>query len=214
VVAGGWQGLRTRGLADIGGPDPELVRLLHRLVAPAEQVEVRMRLDRELRILAAGRPGAVAVAVRQDETVTLSGAADAVAAVLDPLPRLPAGPGGSVTVSSRDLDHATGRGVESVVEALTARGLPGRDAELLDAVFAAGTGRGQIGVLATDPWGLPRRHRRVLGLVDTRRGRYLMHRSEAADGAEWTTLTPVDHTTLTHRVRRLLRDAHRNAAGH
>lgn len=214
VVAGGWQGLRARGLADIGGPDPELVRLLHRLVAPAEQVELRMRLDRELRVLAAGRPGAAALAVRQDETVTLSAATDVVAAVVGTLPGSPAGPGGSVTVPSDDLDHATGRGARgrSVTEALMARRIPERDAALLDGVLRAATGRGQLSALAVDRWGLPRRDRRVLGLLDTARGRYLTHRQAAGDGVDWTTLTPADVRGLTHRTRQLLSAAHAFAA--
>src|SRR3981189_2829157 len=42
-VASGWQGLRQRGLADLSGPDPEVVRLMHLLAVPTHQVELRMR---------------------------------------------------------------------------------------------------------------------------------------------------------------------------
>jgi hypothetical protein len=211
IVAGGWRALRERGLADLNGPDPGIVRLLHLLATPTEQVELRMRLDRELRVLAVRRGPAGALAVRQDETVTLSPTSDPVAAVVGALPGAPAGPGGSVTVPSLDLDQATGRGT-AVAEALTARGVPEDDAVRLDTALRAATGRGQVSVLATDPWGVLRRHRRVLGLLDTDRGRYVMHRRPAADGVEWTTLAPVDQLRLTHRVRRLLGDAHTHAA--
>lgn len=214
IVAGGWQGLRDRGLADVSGPDAEIVRLLHLLATPSEQMELRMRLGRELRVLAVGRGRAGALAVRQDETVTLTPTSDLVAAVMGTLPKAPAGPGGSVAVPGLDLDHATGRsaGGRSVAEALLARRVPECDAALLDSVLRAGTGRGQLSCLAADEWGVLRRHRRVLGLVDTSRGRYLMHRHPADDGVEWTTLTPVDLRALTHRARRLLADAHAHAA--
>jgi hypothetical protein len=214
IVAGGWHGLRVRGLADVGGPDPELVRLLHLLATPSEQVELRMRLGHELRVLAAGRTGAGGLAVRQDETVTLSATTDPVGATLGVLPKSPAGPGGSVTVPSLDLEYATGRNARgrSIAEALLARDVPECDAVLLDAVLRAGTRRGQLSMLAADQWGVLRRHRKVLGLVDTRKGRYLMHREPAGNGVEWTTLTPVELHGLAHRARRLLADAHRHAA--
>ncbi|HWC81236.1 MAG TPA: ESX secretion-associated protein EspG [Pseudonocardiaceae bacterium] len=214
IVASGWNGLRRRGLADVDGADPEIVRMMHLLAAPTEQVELRMRLGRELRVLAAGRPGAAALAVRQDETVTLGSATDPVAAALESLPPEPAGPGGSVTLPSADLESATGRAARgrNVAEVLIGRGVPECDAALLDGVLRAGTRRGQLSVLAADPWGVLHRHRKVLGLVDTPRGRYLMHREPADDGAEWTTLAPVELSRLRHRVRLLLDEARDRAA--
>jgi hypothetical protein len=218
IVASGWEGLRRRGLADIDGADPEVVRLMHLLAGPTEQVELRMRLGRELRVLAAGRPGAAALAVRQDETVTLGSATDPVAAALEALPPEAAGPGGSVTLPSADLESATGRAARgpvhqrSVAEALLTGGVPECDATLLDGVLRAGTRRGQLSVLAADPWGVLHRHRKVLGLVDTPRGRYLMHREPADDGVEWTTLAPVDLSRLRRRARLLLDHARDQAA--
>jgi hypothetical protein len=207
IVAGGWDGLRQRGLTDVDGADPEIVRMMHLLAAPTEQVEIRMRLGRELRVLAAGRPGAAALAVRQDETVSLDPATDPVAAALGSLPPEPAGPGGSVTLPSADLESATGRSRPDqrvITEVLLARGVPECDATLLDHVLRAGTRRGQLSVLAADRCGVLHRHRKVLGLVDTPRGRYLMHREPAHDGVEWTTLAPIDLARLRHRVRLLL----------
>jgi hypothetical protein len=214
IVAEGWHGLRGRGLADRGGPDRELVRLLHLLAAPAEQLELRMRLGRELRALVAARPGAVALAVRQDATVTLSAASDPVAALLGVLPAEPAGPGGSASVPSAELEAATGRGARgrSVAEALGAAGVPEAESELVEGVLRDGTRRGQISVLAADRWGVLHRHRKVLGLVDTPRGRYLMHREPSGDGVDWTTLAPVDTPRLAHRVSGLLDEARARAA--
>ncbi|MDQ2708391.1 MAG: ESX secretion-associated protein EspG [Actinomycetota bacterium] len=216
VVASGWQGLRDRGIADVGGPDPNIVRLMHLLATPSEQVELRMQLGRELRVLTAGRSGASALAVRQDETVTLSSTTDPVAAVLGVLPRAPAGPGGTVAVPSSDLEYATGRtaGGRSIAEALMARNVPECDALVLDGVLRAGTRRGQLSMLAADSWGVLRRHHKVLGLVDTPKGRYLMHREPSDNGMGWTTLAPVDPPRLTHRARRLLTEAHTRAARH
>jgi hypothetical protein len=214
IVAGGWDGLRQRGLADIDGADPEIVRMRHLLAAPTWQLELRMRLGRELRVGTAGRPGAATLAVRQDETVTLDSAADPVSAALGALPAEPAGPGGSVTLPSADLEAATARAARnrSLAESLTARGTPECDATLIDGVLRAGTRRGQLSVLAADQWGVLHRHRKVLGLVDTPRGRYLMHREPAADGVEWTTLAPIDLPRLRHRVRTLLDEARDRAA--
>ena len=218
IVASGWDGLRQRGLADVDGADPEIVRMMHLLANPTEQVELRMRLGRELRVLGAGRPGAAALAVRQDETVILHSATDPVAAALGALPPEPAGPGGSVTLPSADLESATGRAARGsvhprgVAEVLVSRGVPECDATLVDGVLRAGTRRGQLSVLVADPWGVLHRHRKVLGLVDTPKGRYLIHREPADDGVEWTTLAPIDLTRLRHRVRALLEQARDRAA--
>jgi hypothetical protein len=45
---------------------------------------------------------------------------------------------------------------------------------------------------------------RVVGVLDTRRGRYLMQRNTAADGVEWTTLAPTDLPRLRDRLDALL----------
>ncbi len=213
IVASGWQGLRDRGLADLGGPDPELVRLMHLLAGPTRQLELRMRMGRELRVLAAGRSTATALALRQDETVALSGVADPVTAILGVLPAEPAGPGGTVTVPSVELEAATGRSgrPRPVTDALTRAGVPEADALLLDGVLRAETRRGQLSVLAADRWGVLHRHRKVLGLLDTPMGRYVMHRDTAGDDSDWTTLAPADLPRLTQRARRLLAEADHRA---
>lgn len=214
IVAAGWDGLRRRGLADLGGADPEIVRMMHLLAAPTGQIELRMRLRWELRVLAAGRHGAAALAVRRGNTVTLGSATDPVVAALGSLPPEPAGPGGSVTLPSADLEAATGRAARgrTVAESLVARDVPECDATLLDGVLRAGTGRGQLSVLAADQWGVLHRHRKVLGLVDTPRGRYLMHREPADDGVEWTTLAPIDLPRLRYRVQQVFEEARDRAA--
>jgi hypothetical protein len=107
------------------------------------------------------------------------------------------------------VESATGRTARgrTVGESLLARGVPECDAALLDGVLRSGTRRGQLSVLAADQWGALHRHRKVLGLVDTPRGRYLMHREPADDGVELTTLAPIDLSRLRYRVRQLLDEA-------
>ncbi|HEX4361309.1 MAG TPA: ESX secretion-associated protein EspG [Pseudonocardia sp.] len=212
IVATGWQGLRLRGLADLNGPDPELVRLMHLLAGPTHQVELRMRLDRELRVVASARPGSTALAVRQDATVTLTAASGPVGAALSSLPASRAGAGRSVTLPSADLEAATGEADPTgLADALVERGIDAEDAALVQAMLAGATGRGQLSVLASDQWGVLHRLRKVIGVLDTRHGRYLMQRDVAADGVEWTTLAPTDPTRLRYRLDALLAEAEARA---
>lgn len=214
IVATGWQGLRQRGLADLSGPDPEIVRLMHLLAVPTCQVELRMRLGRELRVAAAARPGTTALALRQDETVTLSSAAGPVSATLGALPAAAAGPGRAVTLPSADLEAATTEagGPAPMAETLTRRGVDREDAERLEAMLRGVTRRGQLSVLAADQWGVLHRLPRVVGVLDTRRGRYLMQRNTAADGVEWTTLAPTDLPRLRDRLDALLAEVEARAS--
>ncbi|WP_028925962.1 ESX secretion-associated protein EspG [Pseudonocardia acaciae] len=215
IVATGWQGLRQRGLADINGPDPEVVRLMHLLAVPSRQVELRMRLGRELRVVAAGHPGATALAVRQDATVTLSSATGPVGAALGALPPARPGPAHAVALPSADLEAATAEagqgGGRTLAEALAARGLTEDDAEQVEAILHATSRRGQLSVLAADHWGVLHRLRKVVGVLDTRHGRYLMQRATAADGVEWTTLAPTDTNRLHARLDTLLAEAEADA---
>ncbi|MBO0872230.1 MAG: ESX secretion-associated protein EspG [Pseudonocardia sp.] len=213
IVATGWQGLRRRGLADLNGPDPEVVRLMHLLAVPSRQVELRMRLGRELRAVAAGHPGATALAVRQDATVTLSSATEPVGAALGALPSAKAGSAHAVALPSADLEAATADAGErrSLADALVERGLTEDDAEQLEAMLRGTTRRGQLSVLAADQWGVLHRLRKVVGVLDTRHGRYLMQRDTAADGVEWTTLAPTDTARLHARLAALLTEAQARA---
>jgi hypothetical protein len=212
IITSGWHGLRRRGLADLNGPDPEIVRLMHLLAVPTHQVELRMRRGRDLRVAAAARPGACALAVRQDATVSLSSVPGPVSATLDTLPAALAGPGRAVTVPSEDLDAATADSASgAIAETLFGRGAAADDAELVQDMLLGTTGRGQLSVLAADQWGVLHRLGRIIGVLDTRCGRYLMQRETAADGVEWTTLAPTDLPRLRHRMEGLLAEAEARA---
>lgn len=207
IVNAGWHGLRERGLADHTGPDPEVVRLMHLLAAPVRQVELRMRSGHDLRAVGAGRPGATALAVRQDATVALSSATQPIDAALSALPRLRPGAGRSVTLPSADLDSASaaaGAG-QPMADALMELGVNPHDAELIQTIFGGITGRGQLSVLAADGWGVLHRLGRVVGVLDTRHGRYTIQRQAAVDSSvEWTTVAPTDVHRLRFRVDELL----------
>jgi hypothetical protein len=234
IVAAGWAGLRQRGLADLAGPDPEVVRLMHLLAVPTTQVELRMRLeamsrhrrsipadgarrriiDTELRVAAAAQPGSIALAVRRDETVTLSSAPGPVSGVLSALPPLRAGRGPAVALPSADLDAATGEpgGGRPMAEVLLDRRVDPEDAELVEALLRGAVRRGQVSALAADQWGVLHRLPKVIGVLDTRHGRYLMHRETARDGVEWTTFAPTDPRRLHTRLAVLLAEAEVAAA--
>jgi hypothetical protein len=209
IVAAGWHGLRERGLADVTGPDPEIVRLMHLLAMPTQQVELRMRLGRELRVVAAGRPGTTALALRQDATIALSRASHPVTAALEALPPATIGAGRVITLPSADLEAAVAEqgGGRGVAETLVARGLVEEDANQVEAMLRGTVRRGQLSVLAADPWGVLHRLRRVIGLLDTQHGRYLMQRDPAADGVDWTTLAPIDPARLRRRLDAMLAEA-------
>jgi hypothetical protein len=210
IVNTSWQALRQRGLADDTGPDPEIIRLMHLFAVPTEQVELRMWAEQETRVLATGRAGRTALAVRQGSTLTLSGASRTPnRAVLGTLPPAPAGAGRSVTLPSADLDAAR-EGVADgcpMHEGLIARGVAADDAELAEDILGATVGHGQISVLVADSWGVPHRLRRFIGVLDTRHGRYVVNRAPAGDGTEWTTVAPTDPRRMLYRMDELLAEA-------
>jgi hypothetical protein len=205
ILAAGWQALRDRGLAGPAGADPELVRLLHLLARPAEQLELRGWWGRSVRAVAASARGACVLAVRQDDTVTLGSHGSLPSALLRALPQAGPGPGRASTVPAAMLAAATaaapGAGLRS---ALLARHVPPADAGLLARMLIGIEGRAQIVALVSDRWGVLSRSGAVLAVLDGPRGRYLMTRTVGEDGVEWATVAPTDARRLQHRVAELL----------
>lgn len=209
IVNTAWQGLRRRGRADVGGPDAEIIRLMHLFAAPSEQVELRLWTDPETRALAVERDGRTALAVRRGGTVTLTTAPTPNRGVLDVLPAAPAGTERSVTLPDADLEAAR-QGVAQgcpLHEGLVARGVEAGDAEVVGAVLGTVVARAQIGALAADSWGVLHRLRRFVTVLDTRHGRYLLRRDPAGDGTDWVTLSPTDPRRTLHRLDELLAEA-------
>ena len=207
VQACGWRALRERGLAGPSGPDPELTRLLHLLARPAEQLELRGWWGRSVRAVAAGRPGAGVLALRQDDTVTLGPCASLPSGLLGELPGARPGPGRATTVPTAVLVAATGAPDVGLRASLIARDVPATEAGLLTRMLAGTGRRAQIVAMAGDRWGVLRRSGGVLGVLDAPRGRYLLTRTIGEDGAEWTTVAPTDDRSLRHRVAELLAGA-------
>ena len=213
IVDTAWQGLRQRQLADVTGPDPEIIRLMHLFAAPSEQVELRIWAERETRALATRRNGATALTLRRGEEITLSSAVTPNRALLGVLPAAVVGPGHSVTLPEADLtaaydDLAAGCPVR---EGLISRGVDTGDAELIEAIFTAVIGRAQVSALAADSWGVLHRLRQFITALDTRHGRYLLRRDPAGDGSNWITISPTDPRRTLHRMDELLTQATMNA---
>ncbi|WP_214367517.1 ESX secretion-associated protein EspG [Pseudonocardia sp. H11422] len=206
LVAAGLQALRRRGLADASGPDPELARLLRLLSRPTRQLELRAWLGRSVRAVAAGDPDSAVLAVREDATVALEGCGSLPGGMLSALPIAGPGPGRASTVPTQVLAEALARPGE-LRQALIARAVPSTEATLLARMLHDGGRRSQLTALATDRWGVSRRLPRVLTVLDGPRGRYLLTRSTADDGTEWTTIGPADGRRLRHRVDELLSEA-------
>ena len=97
------QALRDRGVVDEAGPDPELVRLLHSLAHPAQQLELRAHWGEPLRAVAAERDGAGVLAVRRADTVLVTGCDSLPTALLGALPPARPGPGRASTVPAPAL---------------------------------------------------------------------------------------------------------------
>jgi hypothetical protein len=220
IVARGWQALRERGLAGPTGAHPELTRLFGLLARPSVVLELRGRWGRTVRAMAAGAPDVGALAVRQDATVTVQACGSLPTALLGVLPGSPAGPGRATTLPTDVLTAALstvhGGPVPGVARlgadgglraALVAGGVPTTDAGLLARMLSSTERRAQLVALTGDRWGGTTRAGGVLGVLDGPRGRYLLTRSTAEDGVEWTTVAPADDRRLRHRLGELLAGA-------
>jgi len=231
IEAAGWQALRERGLAGPAGADPELTRLLHLLARPAVALELRGWWGRSVRAVAAGAPGVGALAVRQDGSLTVQACGSLPTALLGVLPAAQPGPGRATTLPTSVLAAALGSVAEAVAPvgahchsagrsghrrdgtepgpvglrtALAERGVPAVDAASLARMLGGTERRAQLVALTGDRWGGTKRAGGVLGVLDGRRGRYLLTRSTAADGVEWSTVAPVDGRRLRHCLGELL----------
>jgi hypothetical protein len=204
IQAAAWRGLRERELAGSEGPDPELARLMHLLARPEEQLELRAWWGREVRVLAAGRHGAGALALREADSVIVTACGSLPSALLGTFPPADRGPGRACAVPSSVLATAPIAGLRP---ALVGAGVPSAEAALLATMVAGTERRAQVVALGADRWGVLRRAGGVLGVLDGQRGRYLLTRSTGEDGVEWATVAPADDRQLRHRIADLLATA-------
>lgn len=218
LVETAWNGLSARGLGDRGDLDADLEGMLRVLAEPHREVDGRLWLGRSVRVLAASahadissfgaaEPGAV-LAIKIGDVITMRPivAAGLAREATSVLPPLSAGPGGSVTLRSADLDAAAadaGDDLEGLRSALQRRGVRPEDAETLKRMAADAQERGQFGAAVREPGARRVRADRVVGFFDTPHGRYLQVRRDAASGDPWSTVAPVDARTLITHIEAL-----------
>lgn len=201
IVAAAWAGLRARGLAGAGGPEPGLDRLVRLLARPAARVELRAWGRATVRAIVAGRDDACVLVRRRDDAVVLEPCPWLPGAVVDLLPAVRPGPGRAARVPTGALVAAQARPSGSGLRAdLIHEGASPDEAGPFAWMLHGVDGRAQLGVVTADRWGVLRRSADVLDVLDGPHGRYLAIRS--ADG--WTTVAPTDARRLRHRVAELL----------
>ncbi|HYQ70157.1 ESX secretion-associated protein EspG [Actinophytocola sp.] len=204
-----WADLEARGLGRPVEVDPDIEELLGVLAKPQHEVDARVYVGQNVRLLAASVGETAVVAELTDGTVTLRRAPEAglPSAALSVLPAAPAGPGRSVTLRTTEFERAAldaGRTREAFGAALQETGLRADDAEALVEMVKDVLHTGNFGVAARDRLGRRRRGERVVSFFDTEDGRYVQIRRPSDDGTMWTTISPADLRKLTHHVTELL----------
>ena len=204
--------LALRGLWRDGGPTVGLARSLAALATPDTELDVRGRgPGGRWRALVAGRGSTTVLAVQREGTLTLTpvSAGSMPAAVLSTLPDARPGTGQLNAVSSelhRSVERA-GNDPRQLVEALRSLGTPDADARALAAAFPTAHGSAQIGAAARIG-GHRRRSSRVVALLDTDLGRYVVTERESPDRVRWTTYAPATPV----RVHQLVAELHSRAS--
>lgn len=200
--------LGERGLWDSDGPVPLLARYLRTLAAPDTEVDVRGRGPAgRWRGLVAGGPAATVLVVQRDglHTLTPVSAGSMAAAVLSTLPD--ASPAtGQLNAPSAELHRAfttAGNDEAALGAALRDLGASATDASALARALPTAHGSAQIGAAARSH-GPRRRAPRVVALLDTDVGRYLVVEKRSRDRQPWTTYVPANPARVHAAVQELL----------
>lgn len=186
--------LALRGLWHDGVPSSGLARSLAPLVAPDVEVDVRGRgPSGRWRALVATRNGATVLAVQRDGALALTSVSGGSmpAAALSTLPDALPGTGQLNAISSELHQSVARAGNDSrrLFEALLALDTPEADARALAAAIPTAHGSAQIGAAARID-GHRRRAPRVVALLDTELGRYVVTENLSQDRVRWTTYAP------------------------
>jgi hypothetical protein len=194
IVRGVWDDLTRRGLGTPVDPHPGLERMLHLLRRPDHELDGRLWLNGEVRLLAAATGDEAVLAVLENGRLTLR-PADATGLprfALSVLPAAPAGPGRSITLPTADFQAAAEEATkqEELATALRSRGVRDDDAKTLAEMIGDIVHRGQYGSATRDRWGRRVRAPRVISFFDTAAGRYLQVRRADPDTEPWTTISP------------------------
>ena len=212
LVDSAWRSLSARGLGRASDLDPELARMVRLLARPQREIDGRAWFGRSVRVLAAGdgQTDAAVLAVKDGDTLTLRPAATTglPREAVSVLPRLPAGPGKSVTLRSADLDAAVAEAgqIRELGASLRRRGVRGEDAEVLPRMLREADARGQFGAAARNRVHRRSRSAHVVGFFDTPRGRYVQLRRDSPSGDTWSTVAPVDTRRIIAHLDELLTD--------
>jgi hypothetical protein len=204
LVEDAWRAMENRGFARSAAEYERLADLVRLLARPQREIDGRLWFGRKvgsIRVLAAASSAEAVLATLTNDGLALREIAPSGLAreALSVLPPLPAGPGESITVPSRQLAAAADNAATPTEfeAALRENGIRDRDAAILAAMMMRLRRHGQFGAATRDRWGHRTRATRVLSIFDTRTGRYLQTRSTAEPEAElWTTVSPADHRLL------------------
>lgn len=171
---------------------PQLEAALRTVARPVETVDLCGRSGRRRwRVLAAADRERGVVVVREEQRVVLSTvaadhlAAQVVATLPDVLPGAPAqlnAPSERLTSVLAAVRHPC-----DAVPGLRELGCVSRDAQVLAEAFTSVVGTATVGV-ARGHGTERQRHRRVVTVLDTGRGRYLSTESATRDGRAYTTV--------------------------
>jgi len=201
-------GLSERGMWAAHGPTRRLTRLLKLLASPDSELDVRGRGPHgRWRALFASDHRCTVLAVHRNgvHTLTPVTAGSAVAAALSTLPAAPVGKG-QLNAPSTALQQAVGRAgntPRALVAELRGLGASAPDATALAEAIPTANGSAQIGAAARVA-GHRRRAPRVVGVLHTEHGSYVVTERRAHDGAAWTTYAPATPQRMHQVVQELL----------
>lgn len=208
IVRTVWDGLFRRGLGSPVDPHPRLTYLLGLLRRPDREIDGRLWVNGELRVLVAATGDDAVLATLSHGRLTLR-PADATGLprfALSVLPAAPAGPGQSITLPTADFTAAARVATkqEELAAALSSRGVRDTDAKALAEMIGDIVNRGQYGTAARDKWGRRVRASRVISFFDTADGRYLQVVRRTEDDADpWTTISPADSRRMLQHLTEL-----------
>lgn len=207
IVGGVWDGLARRGLGTPVDAHPALTHLLSLLRRPDREIDGRLWLGGEVRLMTAATGDEAVLAVLANGRLTLR-PADATGLprfALSVLPEAQAGPGQSITLPTADFEAAAkeAKKQEELAVALRGRGVRSSDAQALADMIGDIVNRGQYGSATRDKWGRRVRAGRVISFFDTEAGRYLQVRRESEDTEAWTTISPANARRLLQHLTEL-----------
>lgn len=205
LVRAAWDSLGAKGYGRPVDLDPRLARMLRVLERPDREVDGRLWVDRQIRLLAAIRNDFAVLAVLADNKLTLRPAAATglPREALTALPAVAAGPGESVTLPSAQFERAAAQASTSkqFEQALKQHGARDADARNLVKMITDVSGQGQFGAAARDKWGSRIRVGHVISFFDTEEGRYVQIRKETKAGEAWSTISPVDSRRMHQHLK-------------